>query len=112
MGGQTDRGGGRTGEKTGRVGGRTGDQGGRGNHISNQGNIKSQNDNVTDGSIHEDDRNVNVGNGNGRNGCTYKDFVACKLKEFDVKGGAVAYICWVEKMEVVTRGREAAVGTT
>ncbi|GKE64316.1 reverse transcriptase domain-containing protein, partial [Tanacetum coccineum] len=37
----------------------------------------------------------------GRNGCSYKDFVACKPKEFDGKGGAVAYICWVEKMEAV-----------
>ncbi|GKF03066.1 hypothetical protein Tco_0029989, partial [Tanacetum coccineum] len=37
----------------------------------------------------------------GRNGCSYKDFVACKPKEFDGKGGAVAYIHWVEKMEAV-----------
>ncbi|GKB08895.1 hypothetical protein Tco_0837207 [Tanacetum coccineum] len=39
--------------------------------------------------------------GNGRNGCSYKKFVACKPKEFDGKGGAVAYIRWVEKMEAV-----------
>nr|GEW10877.1 reverse transcriptase domain-containing protein [Tanacetum cinerariifolium] len=26
---------------------------------------------------------------------------ACKPKEFDGKGGAIAYICWVEKMEAV-----------
>ncbi|GKG58423.1 hypothetical protein Tco_0592202, partial [Tanacetum coccineum] len=37
----------------------------------------------------------------GRNGCSYKDFVACKPKEFDCKGGAVAYIRWVEKIEAV-----------
>ncbi|GJV18731.1 reverse transcriptase domain-containing protein [Tanacetum coccineum] len=48
----------------------------------------------------EDDRNVNVGNG--RNGCSYKDFVACKPKEFNGKGGA--------NSEVRTRGREAEVG--
>ncbi|GKE64479.1 hypothetical protein Tco_1518640 [Tanacetum coccineum] len=35
------------------------------------------------------------------NGCSYKDFVACKPKEFDGKGSAVAYIHWVEKMEAV-----------
>ncbi|GJU01917.1 hypothetical protein Tco_1112255 [Tanacetum coccineum] len=67
-----------------------------GDHISNQGINESRNDNTTYNSIQEDDRNVNVGNG--RNGCSYKEFVACKLKEFDGKGGAVAYIRWVEKM--------------
>ncbi|GJW89615.1 putative reverse transcriptase domain-containing protein [Tanacetum coccineum] len=113
-----------------------------GDHVCNQGNIGSQNDNATDDSIHEDDRNVNVGNC--RNGCSYKDFVACNSKEFDGKGGTVGYIRWVEKMEAVqdisgcgdnqkvkyftgsltgkaltwwnsevrTRGREAAVGIT
>ncbi|GJX67242.1 hypothetical protein Tco_0302969 [Tanacetum coccineum] len=70
-----------------------------GDHVSNQRNIGSQNDNVADDSIHEDDRNVNMGNG--RNGCSYKDFVACKPKEFDGKHDVVAYICWVEKMEAI-----------
>ncbi|GJW28013.1 putative nucleotidyltransferase, ribonuclease H [Tanacetum coccineum] len=82
-----------------------------GDHVSNQGNIESQNDNAADDSIHEDDRNANMVNG--RNGCSYKDFVACKLKEFDGKGGVVAYIRWVKEMEAVrTRGREAVVGMT
>ncbi|GJX27651.1 putative reverse transcriptase domain-containing protein [Tanacetum coccineum] len=63
--------------------------------------------------------NANVGNG--RNGCSYKDFVAYKLKEFDGKGGAkVKYyagsligraLTWWN-YEVITRGREAAVGIT
>ncbi|GJU81516.1 hypothetical protein Tco_1283881 [Tanacetum coccineum] len=70
-----------------------------GDHVSNQGNIGSQNNNATDDIIHEYDRNANVGNG--RNECSYKDFVACKPKEFDGKGGAVAYIRWVKKMEAV-----------
>ncbi|GKA10954.1 reverse transcriptase domain-containing protein [Tanacetum coccineum] len=70
-----------------------------GDHVSNQGNIRSQNDNAADDSIPEDNRNVNMGNG--RNGCSYKDFMACKPKEFDGKGGVIAYICWVEKMEAV-----------
>ncbi|GKG21927.1 hypothetical protein Tco_0384522, partial [Tanacetum coccineum] len=64
-----------------------------GDHVSNQGNIGSQNDNATDDIIHEYNRNANVGNS--RNEYSYKDFVACKPKEFDGKGGAVAYIRWV-----------------
>ncbi|GJS98190.1 reverse transcriptase domain-containing protein [Tanacetum coccineum] len=109
-GGQTSRGGGRTGEQTGRVGRRTGERGGLGDllhtivaqvgdHISNQWINGSRNDNAADGSIHEEDRNINVNNG--WSGCSYKEFVACKPKEFDVKGGVVAYIRWVEKMEAV-----------
>ncbi|GJV94746.1 putative reverse transcriptase domain-containing protein [Tanacetum coccineum] len=120
-GGQTGRGGGRTREQTGRVSGRTGHQGsrggGRGDHMSNQGINGSRNNNAIDDNIQEDDRNVNVGNG--RNGCSYKEFVACKPKEFDGKGGAVAYIRWLIgraltwwNSEVRTRGREAAVGMT
>ncbi|GKB69356.1 hypothetical protein Tco_0930768 [Tanacetum coccineum] len=70
-----------------------------GDHISNQRINGSQNDNATNDNMQEDDRNANVGNG--RNGCSYKKFVACKPKEFDGKGGAVAYIRWVEKMEAV-----------
>ncbi|GKF97877.1 hypothetical protein Tco_0293698 [Tanacetum coccineum] len=54
-----------------------------GDHISNQGINEIRNDNATNDSIQEDDRNVNVGND--RNKCSYKDFVACKLKEFEGK---------------------------
>nr|GEV37873.1 putative reverse transcriptase domain-containing protein [Tanacetum cinerariifolium] len=49
--------------------------------------------------IHEDVRNVNVSIG--QNGYSYKEFVACKPKEFDGKGGAVAYTRWVKKIEAV-----------
>nr|GEY28370.1 reverse transcriptase domain-containing protein [Tanacetum cinerariifolium] len=66
----------RMGGQTGRGGGRTGEK-----------------------TCKEDDRNAKLGNG--RNGCSYKEFVACKPKEFDSKGGVVAYIRWVEKMEAV-----------
>ena len=34
-------------------------------------------------------------------GCTYKEFLACHPKEYDGKGGAVAYTHWIEKMESV-----------
>nr|GEU42978.1 putative reverse transcriptase domain-containing protein [Tanacetum cinerariifolium] len=68
-------------------------------YFSNQGINKCRNDNADDDSIHEDVRNVNVKNG--QNGCLYKEFVACKPKEFDYKGGVVAYTHWVKKMEAI-----------
>ncbi|GJV90715.1 hypothetical protein Tco_1538528 [Tanacetum coccineum] len=106
MGGRTGRGGGRTGEPTGRVGGRTVDQDG---HGGNQGiganggvdevpdfsmiiaqqlkdllhTIISQEGNHTS-NIQGDVRSVNVGNG--RIGCSYKEFMACNSKDYDGKG--------------------------
>nr|GEY32211.1 hypothetical protein [Tanacetum cinerariifolium]GEY52864.1 hypothetical protein [Tanacetum cinerariifolium] len=45
---------------------------------------------------------ANGGNGNdGNNGCSYNTFIPCNPKEFDGKGGAVALICWIEKMDSV-----------
>ncbi|GJV97602.1 hypothetical protein Tco_1549179 [Tanacetum coccineum] len=44
-------------------------------------------------------RNVIVNND--RRGCTYKEFLACNLKEYDGKGGAIVYTRWIEKMESV-----------
>ena len=38
---------------------------------------------------------------NVRRGCTYKEFLACNPKEYDGKGGAVAYTRWIEKLESV-----------
>nr|GEZ49913.1 hypothetical protein [Tanacetum cinerariifolium] len=38
---------------------------------------------------------------NDRRGCTYKEFLACNLKEYDGKGGAMVYTRWIEKMESV-----------
>ncbi|GKB88154.1 reverse transcriptase domain-containing protein [Tanacetum coccineum] len=62
---------------------------------------------------------------NDRGGCSYKDFMACSLKDYDGKGCAIVYTCWIEKMEsfqdmsgceenqkVQTRGQEASVGMT
>nr|GEX84508.1 putative reverse transcriptase domain, ribonuclease H-like domain, aspartic peptidase domain protein [Tanacetum cinerariifolium] len=34
-------------------------------------------------------------------GCTYKEFLACNPKDYDGKGGAVVYPCWIEKVESV-----------
>ncbi|GJS35297.1 putative reverse transcriptase domain-containing protein [Tanacetum coccineum] len=39
-------------------------------------------------------------NGN-RVGCSYKEFLACNLMEYDGKGGAVVLTRWIEKMESV-----------
>nr|GEV34177.1 hypothetical protein [Tanacetum cinerariifolium] len=132
-GGRTGRGGGRTGEPTGRVGGRTGDQDSQGGKRGNKANggvdkvpdfstaiaqqlqdllptIIAQIGNHSN-NIHSDVRNVNVNHDRG--GCSYKEFLACNPKEFDGKGGAIAYTCYTEKIELVqTRGREAAVGMT
>nr|GFA70598.1 reverse transcriptase domain-containing protein [Tanacetum cinerariifolium] len=63
------------------TGGRTGR---RGNYASN---------------IQGDVRSVNVGNG--RNGCSYKEFMACNIKDYDGKGGAIVYTRWIKKKESV-----------
>ncbi|GJY75094.1 putative reverse transcriptase domain-containing protein [Tanacetum coccineum] len=34
-------------------------------------------------------------------GCTYMEFLACNLKEYDGKGGAIVYTRWIEKMESI-----------
>ncbi|GKC28225.1 hypothetical protein Tco_1035519 [Tanacetum coccineum] len=72
-----------------------------GDHISNQWINGSRNDNATDDNIQEDDRNANLGND--RNGCSCKDFVACKPKEFNGKGGTVAYIRMISVVVETTR---------
>ncbi|GKD75954.1 reverse transcriptase domain-containing protein, partial [Tanacetum coccineum] len=46
-----------------------------------------------------DVRSVNVGNG--RNGCSYKEFMVCNPKDYNGKGGAIVYTRWIEKMESV-----------
>ncbi|GJS72178.1 hypothetical protein Tco_0705019 [Tanacetum coccineum] len=47
----------------------------------------------------ENVRNVLV-NGNWL-GCSYKEFLACNPKEYDVKGGDIVLTRWIEKMEFV-----------
>nr|GEU43523.1 reverse transcriptase domain-containing protein [Tanacetum cinerariifolium] len=48
----------------------------------------------------EDGINDNIW-GDVSRGCTYKEFLACNLKEYDGKGGAIMYTRWIEKMESV-----------
>ncbi|GJT51524.1 putative reverse transcriptase domain-containing protein [Tanacetum coccineum] len=64
-----------------------------GNHVNNQGNNRNQDDNVINDNNQGNVKTMN----NGRGGCSYKEFMACNLKDYDGKG---------------TRGREAAVGMT
>ncbi|GJW42785.1 reverse transcriptase domain-containing protein [Tanacetum coccineum] len=120
-GGWTGRGGGRTGEPTGIVSGRTSNQGGqaRDQGIGVNGGI----DEVLDFStviaqqlqdllptiiarvgnhasnIQGDVRSVNMGNG--RNCCSYNEFMACNPKDYTGKGGAIVYTCWIEKIESI-----------
>ncbi|GJZ41463.1 putative reverse transcriptase domain-containing protein [Tanacetum coccineum] len=49
--------------------------------------------------VQENVRNVLV-NGN-RVGCSYKEFLACNLKEYHGKGGVVVLTRWIEKIESV-----------
>ncbi|GJV02540.1 hypothetical protein Tco_1336109 [Tanacetum coccineum] len=69
-----------------------------GNHSNNQGNNGNRNGNVVNDNIRDDVRNVIVNNG--RDGCSYKNFMACNPKDFDGRGGAIAYTRWIEKMEL------------
>ncbi|GKF23038.1 hypothetical protein Tco_0075360, partial [Tanacetum coccineum] len=112
--------GGRTGGWTGRGGGITGEPTGRVPEFSTV--IAQQLQNMLPTIIAQGDvRNVNVNNS--RSGCSYKEFLSCNPKDFDGKGGVIAYTRWTEKMESVqdmsgcgyhqkTRGREAVVGMT
>ncbi|GKD04008.1 putative reverse transcriptase domain-containing protein [Tanacetum coccineum] len=74
-----------------------------GNQGNNQGNHRNQNGGAVNDNIQGDVRNVIMNND--RRGCTYKEFLACNPKEYDVKGGAIVYTSWIEKMD-----RETAVG--
>ncbi|GJT75920.1 putative reverse transcriptase domain-containing protein [Tanacetum coccineum] len=96
--GRGSQGGGRGGQGSGRGsqgGGQDGqesDQGSQGssraqvgNHINNQGNNKNQDDNIINDNNQGNVRTMN----NGQGGCSYKEFMACNLKDYDGKGGAI-----------------------
>ncbi|GJY87211.1 hypothetical protein Tco_0501839 [Tanacetum coccineum] len=70
-----------------------------GNQGSNQGDNRNQTGTVFNDNIRGNVRNVIVNNG--RRGCTYKEFLGCNPKEYDGKGGAIIYTCWIEKIELV-----------
>ncbi|GJZ10306.1 hypothetical protein Tco_0545065 [Tanacetum coccineum] len=105
--GQASRGGGRTGCRLGDQGdGRNDGQGGQvggqaqvGDQDRGQGNGRNQNGDAANDHIRGDVGNV-IEKNNHR-GCTYKEFLACNPKEYDGKGGAIVYTCWIKKMESV-----------
>nr|GEW14442.1 reverse transcriptase domain-containing protein [Tanacetum cinerariifolium] len=87
------------------IGGRGGQVGGQGSEVndgsqgSDQDNGRNKNGDTVNDNIRGDVRNV-IGN-NDRRGCTYKEFLACNLKEYDGKGGVIVYTHWIEKMESI-----------
>nr|GEU92313.1 reverse transcriptase domain-containing protein [Tanacetum cinerariifolium] len=70
-----------------------------GNQGSNQRNLRIQNSDTDNDNIQGNVRNVIVNND--QRGCTYKEFLACNLKEYDGKGGAIVYTYWIKKMESI-----------
>ncbi|GKB98866.1 reverse transcriptase domain-containing protein, partial [Tanacetum coccineum] len=68
-----------------------------GNHVNNQTNNKNQDDNVINDNNQGNVKTMN----NGRGSCSYKEFMACNPKDYDVKGGAIVYTRWIEKMELI-----------
>nr|GEZ17400.1 reverse transcriptase domain-containing protein [Tanacetum cinerariifolium] len=68
-----------------------------GNHVNNQGNNKNQDDNIINDNNQGNVRTMN----NSRGGCSYKEFMAGNLKDYDGKDSVIVYTCWIEKMESV-----------
>nr|GEU41179.1 reverse transcriptase domain-containing protein [Tanacetum cinerariifolium] len=84
-----------------------------GNHVNDQRNNEKQDDNIINDNNQGNVRTMN----NGRGGYSYKEFMACNLKDYEGKGGAIVYTRWIKKMESIqdiiqTRGREATLGMT
>nr|GEV09216.1 uncharacterized mitochondrial protein AtMg00810-like [Tanacetum cinerariifolium] len=69
------------------------------NHVNNQRNDKNRDDNIVNDNIQGDARNVIVNNSRGCG--SYKEFLACNPKDFDGKGGTIAYTRWTEKIKSV-----------
>ncbi|GJT37236.1 hypothetical protein Tco_0937101, partial [Tanacetum coccineum] len=74
----------------GRIDGQGGQVGGQGTQVGDQGrgqgNGRNQNGDAANDNIW----------GDVSRGCTYKEFLACKPKEYDGKGGAIVYTHWIE----------------
>ncbi|GJU47703.1 putative reverse transcriptase domain-containing protein [Tanacetum coccineum] len=105
--------GGRAGSGGGRTRGRSGDQcdsriDGQGGQVGGQGSEANDGVNkVPEFStiIAQQNQNGDAVNDNIRGdvsrGCTYKEFLACNLKEYDGKGGVIVYTRWIKKMDSV-----------
>nr|GEV63457.1 retrotransposon protein, putative, Ty3-gypsy subclass [Tanacetum cinerariifolium] len=72
--------------------------------------IAQQLQNIIPNIVTQMTNNLNNGNGNGNgggnNGCTYKGFVACGPRDFDITGDEVALTGWIEKMESVIDNKQ------
>ncbi|GJS29897.1 hypothetical protein Tco_0490517 [Tanacetum coccineum] len=79
-----------------------------GSQGSDQGNGRNKNGDAVNDNIHGNVRNV-IENNDYR-GCTYKEFLACNPKEYDGKGGVIAYTRWIEKMESTHEGENPLAG--
>nr|GEU29837.1 hypothetical protein [Tanacetum cinerariifolium] len=81
------------------------DRGGRGRELMGGNDervneLNGQRNNQGEGANGNVERiNENIEGVNG--GCSYKEFLACKPKEYDGKGGVVVLTRWIEKMESV-----------
>nr|GEU57069.1 reverse transcriptase domain-containing protein [Tanacetum cinerariifolium] len=98
-GGGTSR---RAGSGGGRARGRLGDQG-DGRIDGQGGQVSSQGSEVNDGVNGFPDFSTIIAcrTYSPLLGCTYKEFLAYNPKEYNGKGGAIVYTCWIEKMESV-----------
>ncbi|GJU39803.1 putative reverse transcriptase domain-containing protein [Tanacetum coccineum] len=99
-GGRVGRGGGRTrghsgDQGDGRIDGQDGQVGGQGTQVGDQGICQGNGRNQNGNAINDNIR-VDISRG-----CTYKEFLTCNPKEYDGKGGAIAYTRWIKKMESV-----------
>nr|GEY66100.1 retrotransposon protein, putative, Ty3-gypsy subclass [Tanacetum cinerariifolium] len=61
--------------------------------------LRNQSSTAVNDNIKGDVRNV-IDN-NDRKGCTYKEFLACNLKEYDGNGGSIVYTRQIKKMKLV-----------
>ncbi|GJT31091.1 putative reverse transcriptase domain-containing protein [Tanacetum coccineum] len=87
------------GGRVGRGGGRSrGPRGGNDDHVEKLNGQGNDQGNLLPAMLAQVGNQGNVGN---QNGCSYKEFLACNLKEYDGKGGAVVLTRWIEKMESV-----------
>nr|GEV59927.1 hypothetical protein [Tanacetum cinerariifolium] len=69
----------------------------------------NQNGDAINDNIWDDVRNAS--RNNDCRVCTYKEFLACNPKEYDMKGGAVVYTRWIGKIESIhTVGQEVVIG--
>ncbi|KAM0009604.1 putative transcription factor interactor and regulator CCHC(Zn) family [Helianthus debilis subsp. tardiflorus] len=57
---------------------------------------------------HHSERNGGTSGNNPPNGCTYKQFLGCQPLHFDYNGGAVAFVRWIEKTDIVLRASKCA----